>query len=97
MNLENLIRRIIKEEKQKLRESGYDDNTEHLATNLLDYLEGDVPDLPNWRADPNVVRFFRTSGITDNTEAAKIYQKAIESSSDNKPRSKNTDRRYLNN
>ena len=36
-------------------------------------------------------------GVLDYRWKAKIYQKAIELSSDNKPRSKNTDRRYLNN
>lgn len=92
--LEILIRKVIKEERQKLRELSTEDEINHLATSLLDYLGGEIEDLPNWKADPSIVKFFRDNSISGNL-CGKIYQRALELSRDNAPKPRN--RKYLDN
>lgn len=97
MNIKQLIKKIIKEERRKLEEFSSNDEIEHLATSLLDYLGGEVEDLPNWRADRQIVNFFRDNVITDQRLAGKIYQRALELSQENAPRPTPKNRKYLDN
>lgn len=91
----SLIKKVIKEERRKLKEFNTEDEIEHIATNLLDYLGGEVENLPNWRADRQIVNFFRDNAITDQRLAGKIYHRALELSQENAPKPKS--RKYLDN
>lgn len=94
--LESLVRRIIKEERQRLKELSTKDEIDHLATSLLDYLGGTMENLPNWRADSGIVEYFRDNSISGNL-ASRVYQRALELSQDNAPKPKSTSKRYLDN
>lgn len=77
----------------KLEELSTEDEITDLATNLLDFMGGSIDNLPNWRADQRIVKYFRESSISGNL-ASKVYQRALELSQDNKPK---TNRKYLDN
>ena len=96
-NIERLIKKVIKEERQRLRELDSEDQIEYHATNLLDYCGGEVEDVPNWRANSDAVRYFQENGITDGSQASKIYYKAVAMSNENRPRPRSKNRKYLDN
>jgi len=91
------VRYVGKKNDGKLNELTSEDEIEHQATNLLDYLGGEVEDLPNWRANTSAVEFFRDNGITDGKLASKIYQRAVQLSQANAPRPKPKNKKYLDN
>lgn len=77
MQLESFIRKIVKEERQKLRESSSQAELQDLAINLIDYLGGQLPN-HGWSKNQRIMDFFRDLGYKDNDPLVhKIYNLAL--------------------
>lgn len=77
MQLESFIRKIVKEERQKLRESSSQAELQDLATDLIDYLGGELS-TQGWSKNQRIMDFFRDLGYKDNDPLVhKIYNLAL--------------------
>ena len=76
-NLETFIRRIVKEERRRLKEASSNQEINDIAVDLIDYLGGELPS-SNWSRNSRIMGFFRELGYKDNDPMVhKIYNLAL--------------------
>lgn len=75
--LESFIRKIVKEERQRIKESSSQAELHDLATDLIDYLGGQLP-TQGYTRNQRIMDYFRELGYKDNDPMIhKIYNLAL--------------------